>query len=93
MKPRICVNCGATLHSNKCEYCDTEYEQCKNEQEILELQRKITAEKLKMLNNIQPRPLLATDLLNLSVPLQMSRYEDYKNKLTECCCDSVRKGE
>lgn len=22
---RICVNCGAPLHSNKCEYCGTEY--------------------------------------------------------------------
>ena len=22
---KICVNCGAPLHSNKCEYCGTEY--------------------------------------------------------------------
>lgn len=25
MKPIICKNCGAPLHSKKCEYCDTEY--------------------------------------------------------------------
>lgn len=25
MKPRICTQCGAPLHSNKCEFCDTEY--------------------------------------------------------------------
>lgn len=34
MKPRICVNCGATLHSNKCEYCDTEYVNTEAEREI-----------------------------------------------------------
>lgn len=26
MKAKICINCGAPLHTNKCEYCDTEYE-------------------------------------------------------------------
>ena len=25
MKPRLCTQCGAPLHNNKCEFCDTEY--------------------------------------------------------------------
>ena len=25
MKPRLCTQCGAPLHSNKCRFCDTEY--------------------------------------------------------------------
>ena len=24
-KPRLCTQCGAPLHGNKCEYCRTEY--------------------------------------------------------------------
>jgi len=24
-KPRLCTQCGAPLHGNKCEYCNTEY--------------------------------------------------------------------
>lgn len=24
-KPRVCSQCGAPLHGNKCEYCNTEY--------------------------------------------------------------------
>ena len=26
MKAKMCINCGAPLHSNVCEYCGTEYE-------------------------------------------------------------------
>lgn len=26
MKAKTCINCGATLHSNICDYCGTEYE-------------------------------------------------------------------
>ena len=25
MKPRLCTQCGAPLHSSKCRFCDTEY--------------------------------------------------------------------
>lgn len=24
-RPRVCSQCGAPLHGNKCEYCNTEY--------------------------------------------------------------------
>ena len=24
-KPRVCTQCGAPLHGDKCEYCNTEY--------------------------------------------------------------------
>ena len=25
LKPKICIRCGAPMHTNKCEYCKTEY--------------------------------------------------------------------
>lgn len=44
MRPISCLNCGAPLHGNKCEYCDSEFieertvEEIKNEIEFLKLQ-------------------------------------------------------
>lgn len=44
MKPINCPNCGAPLHSNKCEYCGSEFveeqtrKEIENEIELLKLQ-------------------------------------------------------
>lgn len=29
-----CINCGAPLHGNKCEYCGTEYKNVMSEKEV-----------------------------------------------------------
>ena len=63
MRPINCPNCGAPLHSNKCEYCGSEFveeqtiKEIENEIELLKLQliqaenNKFIIENYKRLNN------------------------------------------